>query len=236
MDLQISLIGMVKCTQKDIDMEVVIIGQNEAESIIKMYDSLMNYDYKVNWICDRCVDGSEDILKSLDQNVITTPIGLKGRQTSYSRNLGLSHVNKYSDVLFLDGDRYIVQGDLSELENNVYDIQLLLLENDPRIHFDIDDHYGNVFNCFYSCGIYIKSSAINKILDFQKGELFDESIQEHWGIEDTYLGDVCYHLGLTCNFNKNIILNGSFDKMYVDDLDVIDARFKKRDKLNVKWS
>ena len=148
----------------------------------------------------------------------------------------LSLCNKDADVLFLDGDRYVESGNITDLENTDYDINLLYLTEDLRDGIiDITKTYGQVYNFFFSCGIFFKRSALNKILDFQNNELFSEDIQEHWGIEDTYLGDVCYHLNLTCNYNKEIRLHGKFEKTAAE-IDTIYIRLQKRDKLNVLWN
>jgi len=217
-------------------IDIIIIGQNEGESIQRMYNSLLHIPSKRIWILDRCTDDSEEILQKLGEFYIKTPDCLKGRQTSFSRNLGLSYAGKHSDVLFLDGDRYITNGSLNNLINWDKDIAILALQDDYRNNInDYRNCYGKVHNMFYSCGIFFKRSSINKILEFQKGELFLTSIQTDWGIEDTYLGDVCYHLRLTCDIYREALLRGKFDKCFLDTLDVIEKRFRLRDKLNVLW-
>ena len=218
---------------KENNINIVIIGQNEGNSINNMLTSLIKYPYKRIWVCDRCKDDSVHKLNRLKETVIQTDKDLVGRQTSYSRNLGLSFTLN-NDVLFLDGDRYLISGDLKQLESSKYDIELLYLENDFRDNRQSKDDYGKVINSFYSCGIFFKRHAIDKIIEFQN-ELFPTDIQHIWGIEDTYLGDVCYHLGLTTNYNSSIRLNGKFDRVKLDDIDVLEMRFKKRDKLNVLW-
>ncbi|MCK9542137.1 MAG: hypothetical protein M0R03_08915 [Novosphingobium sp.] len=216
-------------------LNIVIIGQNEGVSIKSMYDSLQHIECNRIWILDRCTDNSEEQLKELGERYVNTFNSLEGRQTSYCRNLGLMLCDNNSDVLFLDGDRYVKNGCFNNLLKWKNDIALLMVEKDERCEIDDYSHfYGQVNNGFYSCGIFIKREAINKILDFNKGELFSTDIQKTWGIEDTYLGDVCYHLGLTCDLYKDCILNGEFKKIKID-LDTIESRFKKRDSLNVKW-
>lgn len=217
-------------------IDIVIIGHNEGEYIEKMYHSLKPYPYQRHWILDRCTDNSEQLLSSLGEAYTKTDSNLKSRQTSYCRNLGLSLCNKDADVLFLDGDRYVESGNITDLENTDCDVNLLYLTEDLRDGIiDITKTYGQVYNFFFSCGIFFKRSALNKILDFQNNELFSEDIQEHWGIEDTYLGDVCYHLNLTCNYNKGIRLHGKFEKTTAE-IDTIYIRLQKRDKLNVLWN
>lgn len=212
-------------------MDIVIIGHNEGKFIDNMIDSLKPYNYNKVWVLDRCSDESICLLDKHNEFYVETDWDLKGRQTSYSRNLGLSYTK--GDVLFLDGDRYLKKGNLNILNESKYDIELLYLEDDFRDNRSQKD-YGNVINGFYSCGIYLKRESINKIIDFQ-GELFNTEIQGVWGIEDTYLGDICYHLGLTCNYNSNIRLNGRFDRTELKNMHAIETRFKMRQKLDVLW-
>lgn len=219
-------------------MKVVIIGRNECKFIIPMLNSLLPLEAERVWVCDRCTDNSVSLLKTLEEKFITTPSGLSGRQTSLSRNLGLG-VPGEDDVLFLDGDRYPVKGDLESLKNSKTDITLLALEDDFRIERggeNYENFYGKVTNFFYSCGIFLKKDAIKKVCEFQGGELFSTDAQEVWGIEDTYLGDVCYSLGLTCQFNTDIRLRGTFEKRELDSMDVFKKRLEMRSKLkNVLW-
>ena len=217
-------------------IEVVIIGQNEGKHVENMLQSLKPYPYRRIWVLDRCTDDSESQLKELGESYVKTDDSLRGRQTSYARNLGLSFCDCRSDILFLDGDRYISEGTLGGLSHWDKDIALLTLENESRNGIpDYQKYYGHVFNSFFSCGIFIKREAINKILEFQQGELFCEELQEHWGIEDTYLGDVCYHLGLTADIYRECKLKGVFERFALDTANVMVRRFTKRDHLKVVW-
>jgi len=216
-------------------IDIVIIGQNEGKHVANMYNSLRAYPYSRHWVLDRCADNSAAQLRSLGEKYICTPNNLEGRQTSFARNLGLALCDSHNDVLFLDGDRYVTQGGLQHLEELKTDISLLLVENDFRDGIDFDYCYGRVTNFFYSCGIFLKRSAIDAITDFQNGELFATDMQDVWGIEDTYLGDVCYHLGLTAALYKECRLQGGFDKRQVDSIHVLERRLRKRDALNVLW-
>jgi hypothetical protein len=124
---------------------------------------------------------------------------------------------------------------LQHLEKSQTDISLLLVDDDFRDEIDFHEWYGRVNNFFYSCGIFLKRSAINAITDFQNGELFATDMQDVWGIEDTYLGDVCYHLGLTAALYKECRLRGGFDKGQLDSIHVLERRLRKRDALTVLW-
>ena len=216
--------------------EIVIIAQNEAKHIKPMMDALLPLHWRVHYVADRCKDDTLKILSHYDVDVVETPLSLKGRQTSFARNLGLSRCDGASDVLFLDGDRYPVSGDLrSAIRCSCSDVICLPIELDFRTKENFQMNYGRVINGFYSCGIYFSREAIEKILAFQDGQLFNEDMQEDWGIEDTSLGDVSYHLGLTAKLSELVTLRGEFERSTVDSLDVIEKRLRFRDKLNVLW-
>jgi hypothetical protein len=201
-----------------------------------MQQSLLHLDANRIWVLDRCSDNSENTLNELGERYIKTDASLIGRQTSYCRNLGLAHCHNDADILFLDGDRFVASGNLATLTSWDKDIALLTLEDDYRNSFtDYGEHYGQVFNCFFSCGIFFKRSAINKILDFQNGEFFRTDLQQDWGIEDTYLGDVAFHLQLSADIYKDAVLNGKFEKDSMDNANVLVKRFNERNKLNVLW-
>jgi glycosyltransferase involved in cell wall biosynthesis len=220
-------------------MNIVIIGHNEGDTIERMSKELDKFflkDKKI-WVLDRCDDNSEELCHKLSLNYIKTPNTWKGRMVSSARNLGLSVCDKDSDVLFLDGDRYPVSGHKDfHLYNS--DILLFLVENDerddPKWFTDYSQIYGHLHNGFYSCGLFMKRSAINKVLEFQ-GELFSTDIERFWGVEDVHLGDVCFHLGLTCKIHKKMRLRGSFDKDKRIPLDAWRARVAKRLPLNIIW-
>ena len=212
-------------------IEIVIIGKNEGMSIKKMRDSLIMYPCNRIWVLDRCTDNSELILSELGENYIKTPEKWQGRKTSSARNLGLSMCEPTSDVLFLDGDRFVVEGDLSQLENWNKDIALLLLENDLREDIlNYNEHYRTIGNKFYSCGVFFKRKAINKLLGYF-GEVFPTELQEYWGIEDLGIGDSSYRLGLTCDIYRKCRLNGGFDRMDVSP----EAAKLRFDRINRIW-
>lgn len=226
-------------------IEVVIIGHNEGEFAEKMINSLPE-KWKIVYVADRCTDNTVELLKGLNRSNLTVieseETDGEARLTSYCRNLGLSYTSSDSDVLFLDGDRYVVSGDILKLEEWNKDIALLLLEKDPRVEgnesiIDCDYEeviYGTVYNRFYSCGVFLKRNAINKVLNFQRRHLFPEEFQSEWGIEDTYLGDVCYHLGISCDIFKECRLQGEFSRFNVD-ASSFSRRLVARGKLNVRW-
>lgn len=218
-------------------VEVVIIGHNEGESVTEMVRSLPSSWHKI-YVADRCTDKTLKRLSFAENTAIvdTTPLGLVGRQTSFCRNLGLSETNKDSDVLFLDGDRYVVFGDIKQAVDHCdTDIMLFRLDEDNRTDQSTKENYGRLCNGFFSCGIFFKRSAIDRVMKFQGGQLFNEGLQRDWGIEDVSLGDVCYHLGLSVSLCETVHLNGSFTRFRLDNLDVLERRLRFRNRLNVKW-
>lgn len=217
-------------------INVVIIGHDEGASIDVMLRSLPR-DWKIVYVADRCTDGSVQELRALGvKTVDTTPLGLEGRHTSTCRNLGLSLCDKGADVLFLDGDRYPVNGNLvNAYEKMSTDVLCLPVEDDGRTPENFDVNYGRVFCGVFSCGMIMRRAAIEAVQRFQQGMLFNEQLQQYWGIEDTSLGDVCYHLGLTAALTNEVILRGGFDRFGVSGLDVIEQRLRFRDRLNVRW-
>lgn len=215
-------------------MQIVIIGQNEGKHAKQMFESLPCLA-DVIYIADRCSDDTVNICKEYGVKCVETPQDWQGRKTSSARNLGLSLCKSDSDVLFLDGDRYIMQGDLSELQNAKSDIVCLSLENDFRTAENFSQNYGRVLSGFFSCGVFFKRSAIQKIIDY-RGELFPTCVEDVWGIEDTCLGDVCYHLGLSAELSEHVRLRGRFERVEVENLDVIEMRLRFREGLDVRWT
>lgn len=218
-------------------IEVVIIAQNEGEYAMKMVCS-MPHDWKVHYIADRCTDNTLDDLSICKVDLVdTTPLNLQGRQTSFCRNLGLSLCKPDSDVLFLDGDRYPVSGSLTEaIESCTTDILCLQVSRDVRDPKTFSENFGKIDNGFFSCGIFFRRSAINSIMQFQKGELFNTSLQSDWGIEDTSLGDLAYHLSLSASLSDKVRLRGGFERTKLDSINVLEKRFKFRENLSVKWN
>lgn len=228
-------------------MNVVVITQNQAGCIPEMVSRLREAGLdRITYVLDNCSDGSAEVCDELGVAYIETPRRDGGRKTSTARNLGYLEACRgfgKDDTLFLDGDRYPVSGDISAIAVSSTDITLLRLEDDSRIPLrDNQGTYGMVYNGFYSCGIMIKSTAIDKIRsfyderanDYYDSVVFPTPIERYWGVEDTHLGDICYHLGLTCSITDQVTLNGKFDKGYLDSLEALEARFVLREKLDTK--
>lgn len=226
--------GILKVTNM---IEVVIIGHNEGRYAEAMRASIPQ-DWKVTYIADRCTRDELEWIRCFFPNAIDTrEMSLTGRKTSFCRNLGLSMCDAKSDVLFLDGDRHPVKGSLIDVYENIRtDAVCLPIEEDFRTVENFEMNYGRVFNGFFSCGLFMRRSAIEKVQEFQDGQLFREDMQDVWGIEDTTLGDVCYSLGLTAELSDRVKLRGAFERNHVDSLDVVERRLTFRNSLpNVRW-
>lgn len=213
-------------------IEVVIIGHNEGDYVKQMIESLPKDWHKV-YVADRCTDNTVCLLQQYNNVTIVETENFVGRKTSSCRNLGLNYTDKDSDVLFLDGDRYIEEGDIKSVcENAQTDVVLLPLRKEVKRLFPFTILYGSKLNGFYSSGIFFKRSAINKVIEFHD-EFFPTSVEHIWGIEDCYLGDICYHLGLTASVAYDIILAGIFERAEIS-IEADTARMFARSNLRVK--
>lgn len=217
-------------------IEVVVIGKDEGASVDELMRSLPS-DWTVHYVADRCSDDTIERLRTYQNAdvVDTTPFEWKGRQVSRARNLGYSMCSKDSDVLFLDGDRFPVCGDIERSAAEAKtDVTLYSLEDDIRRRRDLyaEHQYGNVHNGFYTCGAFFKSDALRRIAETQGGKIFDDELGEHWGVEDLYLGDVCHSLGLTARIDTSVLLRGDFlSSPFNIDPSAWSARMEKRNIL-----
>ena len=217
------------------DVDIVIIGHNEGASIKLMLDSLKCFFpcYRRIWVLDRCTDNSEKMLKALGEEYYKTPFWWFGRKTSSARNFGLSKTDNTHDVIFVDGDRHFVS--VTNMNTFTNDIELFTIEDDSRLILkDYQDVYGTFNNGFYSNGLYMKRSAINKIIEFQ-GELFDTSLQSEWGVEDLSLGDVAHYLNLTCDLRTDIVQKGGYDSNKSPSAKMQIKRLKAAKKKGIKF-
>lgn len=208
-------------------MQIVVITQNQASELEQTLQSIA--DHKPFVVCDRCKDNSIEIASKYGFAIDTTPLDIHGRCTSTARNIGLSYTA--DDALFLDGDRAVI-GDLSSIEQTDKDIVLLKLQQDNR-PTDANELYGNYYNGFYSCGVFFRRSAINKVID-RYGELFPTWIEHVWGLEDITLGDICYDLGLSVEYAKNVLLKGKFERTELDNINDLLLRLQFRKTLKTK--
>lgn len=220
-------------------IDVVIIAKNEGNYVDSMINSIPQ-DWNIVYVADRCDDGTIEklnILKSSRPNltiVDTTNMELTGRQTSVCRNLGLKLTNPANDVLFLDGDRYAVGGSYqSAIDDARSQIVCFPLEIERRTKASFATTYGCVNSGFFSAGLFMTRQAIEKVVKWQ-GCLFNPQLQAEWGIEDTSLGDLCYHLGLTAELTDKCVLRGGLTNTTISKTARL-KRFMFREPLNVKW-
>lgn len=219
--------------------DVVIIAQNEGFFVERMIKSI-NPEWKVVYVADRCTDDTIRTLKQIEEVrgnltiIDTTELELKGRHTSTCRNLGLKWCGQENDVLFLDGDRYCVGGSYEDaIADCKTDTLCFPLEYDNRTKEGFDKSYGDVMNGFFSCGLFMRRDAINRVVKWQ-GQLFNTDLQAEWGIEDTSLGDLCYHLQLTSALTDKCVLRGGITEQGITKTARL-KRFMFREPLNVKW-
>ena len=223
-------------------MKVVVIGHNEGKSVSNIINSFAKY-WNVVYVADRCTDNTLEELLDGRKNggllvVLEVDLDFGGRLTSHCRNLGGRFLGMEDEegVCFFDGDRYPIDGSIEEaIKACSSDILLFRVEDDFRTKEDFKINYGRVYNGFFSCGMWMSKKAYDRISEFQGGEIFRTDMQWWWGIEDTYLGDVCYHLGLSAELCDTVTLNGTFERNTLDSLDVIEKRLRERSKLDVKW-
>jgi hypothetical protein len=187
-------------------ISVVIIGRNEGLSVDPMIISLPE-DWKIYYVADRCTDNTLKLLSKYSNvfPIDTTNHNFEGRKTSTCRNLGLLSCPEEDDILFLDGDRYVISGNIKKaIENFKSDILLFRLEEDSR---------GEEFERPYNFG-----------------ELFPEFLQDVWGIEDTSLGDLCSYLGLNAELCNDVKLSGKFERSTFDSIKDVARRLHYRDQ------
>lgn len=138
---------------------------------------------------------------------------------SVNRNRGLSYImSKFrlldSDIVeFFDGDRFPVRYSQGFVSQSEFDVLLYVCEDDARLkRLDVPAETtrvdtGRICNPFYSCGFAIKMSAIQRIMNFNGGYLFEPGFTR-WGCEDQYLGVECANLGVDVAITREITING----------------------------
>ncbi len=142
-----------------------------------------------------------------------------------NRNAGLQKIlttfnPQFNDIIeFFDGDRYptTYNPDAVKYLMDTYGIQCMLYScgqdaRHSKIFVPLSGativDTGTLCNPFYSCGFAMSVSAIQEIMAFNNGSLFEPRFTR-WGSEDQYLGLVCDHLHHKVAITCEIILNGS---------------------------
>lgn len=221
-------------------MNIVIISRNQADFIERMWECVRDAGNAL-FVFDRCSDASERLASLLGIPYISNDDG-EGRMTSTARNLGYAELKRrhgLQDTLFLDGDRHVAKGDLLGLADSDTDIKDLLLEKDYRDDYTVKYLHGTISNQNYSCGIFFKADACRKIEGFYEENrdiygdslIFPQNVEKYWGVEDTHLGDICYHLDLSVSVYEGARLSGKFDKHVLDDIEALVLRLRLQSRL-----
>ena len=142
-----------------------------------------------------------------------------------NRNTGLQFVLQtfapnYDDyVEFFDGDRYPTDYNPEKvqkiMQENHIDCMLYSCERDARhqkIFVPLSGatlvDTGTLCNPFYSCGFCMRVGAIQDIMAYNNGFLFEPRFDK-WGSEDQFLGLECEHLHFRVAMTNETLLNGS---------------------------
>ncbi len=170
---------------------VLIITQNQENSIEKMIDSTQGFERI--WIVDRSKDNSVKKLFSLNENYFINEKGF-GFLAGKMRDIGIDYIltKKYDNVIMLDGDRIPLNltQELIEEEMNKSDCSIGFCEKDIRQtkrEYKLKKPYEKLM----TAGIIIKCEILKKIrnLQFMDNRCFHEEFDGEYGEEDYFLGD-----------------------------------------------
>lgn len=213
--------SLLASSRVEAGLRIVVISHNQAPSIPLM-KTFMDTNFPgvpVVTVLDRCTDDSQAAADACGMPYVVNRDG-QGFLAGRMRDLGLQVSGMGYDTLFLDGDR--VPGpsfNHSAVRKalGTYDMTIMpIAEGEYRPWFGKTDlvpnpNYGLYGNDVYTCGIVLRASAIRALTDHQGGLLFVKDFDGQFGEEDRYLGDVAYHLGLTCGgFPLSMALTGAF--------------------------
>ena len=142
-----------------------------------------------------------------------------------NRNTGLQFILQtfspsYDDyVEFFDGDRYPTDYNpekvLKIMQDSHIDCMLYSCEHDARhqkIFVPLSGatlvDTGTLCNPFYSCGFCMRVGAIQDIMAYNHGFLFEPRFTR-WGSEDQFLGLECEHLRFRVAMTNETLLHGN---------------------------
>lgn len=199
-------------------IDVVIINKSNITSDIdNMLKNLStsNNIYKIYYIADRCSNEFNNyLLKRINNNIVAIIIdNCNKRRTSTLRNIGYEETkkdfNNINGVLFIDGDRWFIEGSTEKINENV-------VNNIPidsiRIYDDsvLLKMKNEIINAFYSACVYIPIKICELIEEKSiDNKLWNEDIESIWGIEDLFMGNQLNILGVDYIYNRDIRLNNS---------------------------
>lgn len=204
-------------------VSVVVISKNQRGPLEKMLAALRSQlpDYPRLFVLDRTTDGSREFLMEEGERFVEKNTG-RGFEAGSARNLGLSLVPASDDVLFFDGDRHPIgiSPALVEQALATYDVTLISAEKELcrgwfTDHFTENPLMGFKGNSFFTCGFLMRRSAIQEILKLSMFNLlFNPLYDGAYGTEDMFLGDMVYHIGLSCGgFPISCRVNGEVGVM-----------------------
>lgn len=194
----------------------VILSHKQTENIRKF-----PHDEHTVFVFD---DPTPDDIKECDdlgcRYVLMPSAGHRGM----NRNAGLDFIldtfmpscDDY--VEFFDGDRYPTEYNLDTvihiMKDSNIDCMLYSCEHDARqqrIFVPLSGatliDTGTLCNPFYSCGFCMRVGAIQEVMSFNKGFLFEPRFTM-WGGEDQFLGLMCEYLKLRVAITNETLLNG----------------------------
>lgn len=194
----------------------IIISHNQSQSLGKFpagAPTVAVFDAPTDADVQRC--------RECGYEMVTVP---QSGNRGANRNAGLQYLLDGAllapnDILeFFDGDRAPLRYDVWSVNSLIraYDLDVLLYTcaDDARLcripiaqggSALIDT--GTLINPFYSCGFAMRYAAIDKVLKFNGGKLFEPQFTK-WGCEDQYLGLICAKLGLRVAITAEIVLAG----------------------------
>lgn len=195
----------------------VILSHNQTENIRKF-----PHDQQTVFVFDA---PTADDIKECEaigcRYVVMPSAGHRGM----NRNTGLQYIldtfsPSYDDyVEFFDGDRYPTEYNIDRvldlMRGNHIDCMLYSCEHDSRHHKIFVPLSGATLvdtgilcNPFYSCGFCMRVGAIQDVIAYNNGFLFEPRFTR-WGSEDQFLGLECDYLHLRVAITVETLLNGS---------------------------
>ena len=194
----------------------VILSHNQTENIRKF-----PHDDHTVFVFD--APTAEDIkeCEALGCHYVLMP---SAGHMGMNRNTGLQFILRefspdYNDyVEFFDGDRYPTEYNPEKVLNlmRTYSIDCMLYscEHDARhqkVFVPLSGatvvDTGTLCNPFYSCGFCMRVGAIQDVMAYNHGFLFEPRFNK-WGSEDQYLGLVCDYLRQKVAITCETLLNG----------------------------
>ncbi len=212
----------------------VIISKDQSKYISYFENELKNIEHV--YVIDRPTEEYPKNIKAIYNYEGT------GFLAGKMRDIGANYFNYDSDILFLDGDKFPIKGNIENLDKINGDIILLPILNDKRkIFLDLPENTTKEYfikdktnpqNFVYSCGILLRKNFIDYVKNINNdGRIFKEIFDGNFGEEDRFLGDIVSCTGkFKIVITNTIILNGEFNGMKDREESFLE-NFNKRLKL-----